>query len=82
MRRIDDKFLSDAILDRSVAAWHRHCRRRGVIGDQPSRSLSNPNGWDYYDPSDVVELANSRGIMARFRVGATGRVSMLREGAR
>jgi hypothetical protein len=56
--------------DRAAEAERRRCKRMGLICDQPSRDGRE----ETYEAGDVVTLANSRGVIATYRVTTTGMV--------
>jgi hypothetical protein len=59
------------LFDKCVAALARHWELLGCAYQQPSKD-------SYMEGDDVAVLVNARGVLARFKVGKTGKIRMLK----
>ena len=64
-------YYENELVDKAVGLYFRHARRYGLRVDQPNRNMCRQDG-------NTVYLENIRGVLARYRVRAEGRLRQLR----
>ena len=61
---------------RAILAWQRKCFREGLLFEQPGQ----PDCWRRRDGTQIVVLANSRGMLAVYRLRSDGlRIAEVKE---
>jgi hypothetical protein len=66
----------DDLRRRAERCYRRRCRRIGAICQQPNSGLS---GVIYRDGTPYLQLANSHGVLALFRVRPSKRLALVEE---